>query len=44
MIETIFDVNNGYWLGMGIVVGLTIAYVIVCWTIPPKKKKKREVV
>ncbi|MDR0320673.1 MAG: hypothetical protein LBI28_04150 [Treponema sp.] len=41
---TIFDVDNGYWIGMGILVAVTIAYIIVCWAIPPKKKKESEAV
>jgi hypothetical protein len=40
---TIFDVDTSYWIGMGILVVLTTAYIIVCWAIPPKKHKKREV-
>jgi hypothetical protein len=40
IIMTIFDVNNSYWIGMGILVALTTAYIIVCWAIPPRKKLK----
>jgi hypothetical protein len=40
---TIFDVNTSFWIGMGIVVGLTIVYVIVCWAIPPKKQHKHSI-
>jgi hypothetical protein len=39
---TIFDVDGAYWLGMGILVAITLAYIIVCWAIPPKKYKKGE--
>jgi phage shock protein PspC (stress-responsive transcriptional regulator) len=39
---TIFDVNTSYWIGMGILVALTTAYIIVCWAIPPKKKREHK--
>lgn len=39
---SIFDVEVGYWIGMGAVVGLTLAYILVCWLIPPKKEKEKK--
>jgi len=36
---SIFDVDKAYWIGMGILTAVTLAYIIVCWAIPPKKTK-----
>ena len=38
---SIFDVEIGYWIGMAAVSGLTLAYILVCWLIPPKKLKNK---
>jgi len=40
---TIFDCEPGFWLGMATVGGLTLAFILVCWIIPPKKEKRRKV-
>jgi len=37
---SIFDVDVAYWIGMAVVTGATLAYIIVCWVIPPKKAKQ----
>jgi len=36
---TIFDCEPGFWIGMGALGVLTLAYILVCWLIPPKKRK-----
>ncbi len=38
---SIFDVDRAYWIGMAILGAVTLAYILVCWLIPPKKEKKR---
>jgi len=39
---TIFDAQPGYFIGMGAVVTATIAYICVCWLLPPKKDKSKK--
>lgn len=34
---TIFNCEPGFWIGMSAVGGLTLAYILVCWLLPPKK-------
>ncbi|GBU27507.1 hypothetical protein R84B8_01039 [Treponema sp. R8-4-B8] len=38
---TIFDVDKAYWIAMAILSAVTLAYIIVCWVIPPKKEKRQ---
>jgi len=36
---SIFDTEPGFWLGMAVVGGATLAFILICWLIPPKKEK-----
>jgi hypothetical protein len=38
-IMSVFNCEPGFWIGMATVGSLTLAYVLVCWLIPPKKQK-----
>jgi|GEM_PF-7105193 len=40
---TIFNAEIGYWIGMGAVVTATIAYIAVCWLLPPKNSKLKSI-
>jgi phage shock protein PspC (stress-responsive transcriptional regulator) len=39
---TIFDVDGGFWIGMAILAAVTVAYILVCWLIPPKKQEEQK--
>lgn len=36
-----FTIASGFWLGMGVVLVLMVAYVAVAWLIPPRNKNKK---
>ena len=36
---TIFNCEPGFWIGMGATGAITLAYILVCWLIPPKKQR-----
>ena len=36
------QVQPGFWVGLAIISGITIAYIAVCWLLPPKRHELDE--
>jgi len=40
---SIFQAEMGFWIGMGATAAATVAYILVCWLLPPKARKRNRV-
>ena|GEM_PF-6619503 len=39
---TVFHTEIGFWVGLAVLGGLTLAYILVCWLLPPRRKTETE--